>query len=491
MNHFNSSSKGYEYNPLVAKYEELRQQHKSFYLDPYEFIEIANFYLNQMNYDEAKEALINGLKIHRSNTNLLIELAHFYLEQENPDKVKEVLQFLESVYTFEVNIIRAEIALVDEENENKANQILSSSIDPIIDVDQKISAGQLFLMYQYPSKALSWLLPAYKMQENNIELLELLSRSYLMKMDFVNAAKFYDKLLNLVPYQTEYWNKLGHCYFLEEDYEAADEAYSFAITCDKKTEEAYIFGSFSLLYQEKEKEANQLLDKAVKEELISLPYKFYYLALFFYIQKGNIVKAYTELQKGIDLIRERGGQEALSYCFLYILCLINLGKEKEAKELSQKALDFYDRLFPYEMDELLPTMPNKHQFKELASICEMKLFPETNLYLSYMNQFLKSFNPLFWNNEEDSIFTDNKESDSDLYNPIQFSAVINRDSDIHHQLDQIYFEILLDSKKDFLITANNNDSHISKTSFIKSILENNPTLAEELKGDITNRIQNN
>ncbi len=487
MNHLNSSSKGYEYNPLVAKYEELRQQHKSFYLDPYEFIEIANFYLNQMDYDKAKEALLCGLRIHRSNSNLLIELAHFYLELEDIDKVKDVLQLLKSVYTFEVDAIRAEITLIDEDNEEKADEILAASFDPT-DVDQQITAAQLFVMYQHPNKALSWLLPAYKRNENNIELLELLSRSYLMKLDFAKAAKVYDQLLNLVPYQTDYWNKLGHCYFIEEDYESAEEAYSFALTCDKKAEEAYLFGAFSMLYQDKEKEANQLLDRSVKEQIIQPEYKFYYLALFYYIQKGNIVKAYTELNKGIDQIKGQKEIQVLPYYFLYILCLIHLEKEDQAKELCKEAQAIYEQL-PEEI-ELSTTIPDKHQFKELTSICDMRIHPETHLYLSYMNQLLKSFNPLFWDNEENSMFTEKESSVSNLYNPLQFSAVINRDSDIHNQLDKIYFEILLDSKKDFIIAANSNDSY-NKVSVIKNILDNNPRLAEELKENLSYRTQNN
>ena len=491
MNYSNSSSSGYEYNPLVAKYEELRQQHKSFYLDPYEFIEIANFYLNQLDYEKAKEALYNGLKIHRKNSSLLIELAHLYLELDDLENVKEILNQLNGIQLFEVDTIRAEVLLAEDENDEKAQQILSLSVDPT-DLDQNLNTAQLFLVYQFPDRALSWLLPAYEKNRENTEVLELLARTYLMKLDFTNAAKIYDELHNFVPYQSEYWNKLAHCYYLTEDFEAAEEAYSFAITCEKENDEAYVFGALSLLYIGKEKEARKLFDKGIKEGILFLEHKHYYLALFYYTQLEEVEKAYSELLKGIENIRRENGYYVLCYYFLFTICLIRLDKFTEAKKCCSEALHLYEILPTKNIENHWAVLPSAKKFKELEIICNQQSYSVPKLFTEYTHQLISYLNPILWSDGGNPLLLMDTDPLSDYYKPIKLSTLINKNLESHNLLDKVYFEMLLESEQVLTESiANPLDLEIKNDSLIKNLIDNNPNLVAAWKIDIKKMTLNN
>ena len=489
MNPFNSSSRDYEYNPLVAKYEELRQKQKSFYLDPYEFIEIANFYLNQLNYKEAKEALLNGLKIHRLETNLLIELAHLYLELEKIDKVKQILQQLKGIHLFEVEAIRAEILLMEEEEVEKVEKLFLLSADPI-DLDQKLTVAQLFLAYQYPDKALDWLLPVYGENDHNLEYLELLARGHLMNLDFFNAAKTYDALLNLVPYEADYWNKLGHCYYLEEDFEAAEEAYSFALLCDKKISEPYLFGAYSLLHQQKEQRANQLLNKGIKENLLLPEEKYYYWSLFYYLQEEE-EKAYNKLLEGIKKMEGGNGNHVLlPYYFLTILCLIRLENYDEAYEYCSKALQIYQESPDQNTDESWLIVPTRAQFEDLMNLSKEKSYSSTGFYLQYTRQLLALLNPFLWRDKSYSLLAMEMQPFNEP-NLKKTDFTVKKESEIQNQLEEIYLEILLESEQNLASLNDNAESKESGDTFFKSLLEDNPGLAATWKEEIKNLMQNN
>ena len=488
MNLFNSSSKDYEYNPLVAKYEELRQQQKSFYLDPYEFIEIANFYLNQLNYKEAKEALLNGLKIHRLETNLLIELAHLYLELERTDKVKQILQQLEGVHLFEVESIRAEIILMENEDIEQAEQLFLLSVDPV-DLDQRLTVAQLFLIYQYPDKALAWLLPLYNDSNHNIEFLDLLVRCYLMNLDFANAAKIYDNLLNLVPYESDYWNKLGHCYYLEEDYEAAEEAYSFTLLCDKKINEPYIFGALSLLYQKKEKEANQLFNNGIKENILLPEDKYYYLALFYYLQE-DIERAYKMLIKGIEIIKEKNAYNALCYYFLMTLCLIRLENYDEAYKYCSKGLQIHRQLPNKNTDEPWLIIPTIEQLEDLQKNCKERNCSPTEIQIQYTHQLSTLLNPFLWREKGYSLLT-RAQSFNELDETTRSISISKKASEIQNQVEKVSLERLLHNERILAESKENIEKEDNNANFFKNILENNPNLASIWRKEMKNIIQNN
>ena len=81
-----------EFQVLLRKYEDMRSGTQSIFFDVEEFEQIIDYYLDDFQYDEAKEAAQLGKKQHPASVEIKYKFIHIYIEQGQPKKALVLLE---------------------------------------------------------------------------------------------------------------------------------------------------------------------------------------------------------------------------------------------------------------------------------------------------------------------------------------------------------------------------------------------------------------
>ena len=81
-----------EFEILLRKYEDMRSGVQSIFFDVDEFEQIIDYFLDDFQYDEAKEAANLGEKQHPSSVEIKYKFVHIFIEQGNAKKALALLE---------------------------------------------------------------------------------------------------------------------------------------------------------------------------------------------------------------------------------------------------------------------------------------------------------------------------------------------------------------------------------------------------------------
>ena len=227
---------------MLRKYQDLRRGVQSIFFDVEEFEQIIDYYLDDLKYDEAREAADLGKSQHPSSIELRYKYVQIYLEQGKP---KKALALLEDIPVWEeANPERWFLkgtALCQlgrpKEAEGQFDRALDLSSDDTFEALLNIAIA--FENIRHYELAIKYLLQAHRQQPEYLSVLYDLGYFYDRLHRFEDSLKYYNAYLDLDPYSDNVWYNLGIVYHKMEQFEKAVDAYDFSIAINPDYASAY------------------------------------------------------------------------------------------------------------------------------------------------------------------------------------------------------------------------------------------------------------
>jgi tetratricopeptide (TPR) repeat protein len=231
-----------EFQVLLRKYEDMRSGVQSIFFDVEEFEQIIDYYLDDLQYDEAKEAADLGSKQHPNSVEIKYKFVHIYIEQGKP---KKALALLEEIPAWDNGnperfFLRGTALCLlgrTKEAEMQFDMALELSEDDNFDALLNISIA--FENVRHYELAVKYLLQAFRMQPDNLSVLYDLGYFYDRLHKFDQSLSYYHRYLDQDPYSDNVWYNLGIVYHKLEQFEKAVEAYDFSIAINPDYASAY------------------------------------------------------------------------------------------------------------------------------------------------------------------------------------------------------------------------------------------------------------
>ena len=231
-----------EFQVLLRKYEDMRSGSQSIFFDVEEFEQIIDYYLDDFQYDEAREAAKFGKQQHPGSVEIKYKFIHIYIEQGQP---KKALSLLDEIPVWEENnperYFLKGTALCQtgklKEAESQFDRGLELSGDETFDALVNISIA--FENVRHFELAIKYLLQAYRKQPDNLSVLYDLGYFYERLHRFDESLKYYSQYLDLDAYSDNVWYNIGIVYHKQERFEEAVEAYDFSIAINPDYASAY------------------------------------------------------------------------------------------------------------------------------------------------------------------------------------------------------------------------------------------------------------
>lgn len=231
-----------EFRVLLRKYEDMRSGVQSIFFDVEEFEQIIDYYLDDFQYDEAREAAKLGNTQHPSSVEIKYKFVHIFIEQGKP---KKALTLLEEIPAWEEGnperffLKGTAYCLLGKlkEAESQFDRALEISGDETFEALLNISIA--FENVRHFELAIKYLIQAYRQQPENLSVLYDLGYFYDRLHRFDESLKYYEKYLDIDSYSDNVWYNMGIVYHKTEQFEKAVNAYDFSIAINSDYASAY------------------------------------------------------------------------------------------------------------------------------------------------------------------------------------------------------------------------------------------------------------
>jgi tetratricopeptide (TPR) repeat protein len=231
-----------EFHLLLRKYEDMRSGSQSIFFDVEEFEQIIDYYLDDFQYDEAREAAALGKKQHPASVEIKYKFIHIYIEQGQP---KKALALLEEIPAWEENnperffLKGTALCLTGKLKEAEAQFDRGLELSGDETFEALINISIAFENVRHFELAIKYLIQAFQQFPDNLSVLYDLGYFYDRLHRFDESLKYYHLYLDLDPYSDNVWYNLGIVYHKLEQFEKAVEAYDFSIAINPDYASAY------------------------------------------------------------------------------------------------------------------------------------------------------------------------------------------------------------------------------------------------------------
>jgi tetratricopeptide (TPR) repeat protein len=231
-----------EFQVLLRKYEDMRSGTQSIFFDVEEFEQIIDYYLDDFQYDEAREAADLGKKQHPASVEIKYKFIHIFIEQGQP---KKALALLEEIPVWEENnperyfLKGTALCLTGKLKEAEAQFDRGLELSGNDTFEALINISIAFENVRHYEQAIKYLSQAYQQFPENLSVLYDLGYFYDRLHRFDESLKYYQLYLDLDPYSDNVWYNMGIVYHKLEQFEKAVEAYDFSIVINPDYASAY------------------------------------------------------------------------------------------------------------------------------------------------------------------------------------------------------------------------------------------------------------
>lgn len=323
---------------LIARYEAAIAEDKHIYLDADQLADIADWYASELKLRKAQEVITYGLNLHPGNTDLMIEQSYLYLDNQKFQKAKDVAECISEEYDSRVKMLKAELFL-NEGKLEEAQQLINSIDNAEEDLGTIMEIVNLYLDLGFKDVAKEWL-DKGEAPYGHEEDFMLLKAGYLTSTQQIKEAiPYFDKLIDLAPFNPLYWMELAKCYFITEEADKAIEACDFALAADEKYGEAHAYKAHSYFYLNNADAAIESYQKAM--ELKAIPPELAYMFMgMSYSNKEEWEKANECYNTVIRIFEENSDNDSILLIDTYISkanALAKIGEFEEALLMCEKA----------------------------------------------------------------------------------------------------------------------------------------------------------
>ncbi|MBQ7554063.1 MAG: tetratricopeptide repeat protein [Bacteroidaceae bacterium] len=247
-------------NNLARKYETLRAEGESVYMEPDDFADLCSWYDNNYYPDKGDEVMEYALSIYPESTMLKIEQAYRYLDRGDSDQAEIMADQIEDDFTGDLQILKARLMIEREEFEvadDYLNSFPADKLDPIL-------VANMYLDTHFSEKAITWLKIHGQGMEEDEDYLSILVSAYCYLGKYSEAIEVCEKLIDKDPFSAHYWLSLGRCYLALGEYNKALDACDFSITNDEDLGDAYLTRCNLYALVGNEEKAQENLKQAIR-----------------------------------------------------------------------------------------------------------------------------------------------------------------------------------------------------------------------------------
>ncbi len=325
--------KSEEFRLILKKYEDSAKSGHRIYMDADDLADIADYYQFNDRTADAEEAIALALEYNPNAVGPLLYQARKAVMEEDFETAREYAMQIAAVDRLESVYLQGEI-MINEGNAVGADLYFREEMKNIMNdelSDYVIDIARIFSDYDLYDYALQWLMRSK--DKHSDEFKEVLGYALFGTGRYQESGRIFNELIDHNPYSPRYWNSLANLQIMQEQYGAAITSIEYAIAIDPD-------------------DPDNILTKANC---------FYYMSDF--ESALTYFRRYSELTKDNE------------FGYLYqAICMVNLGKNKEAVEL---------------LEGILPNIPPDSQYmqeiyQELAFAYSALHKLETALY--YLDQ---------------------------------------------------------------------------------------------------------
>jgi tetratricopeptide (TPR) repeat protein len=231
-----------EFQVLLRKYEDMKGRARPIFFDVEEFEQIIDYYLDDFQYDEARNAANLGKRQHPTSVEIKYKFVHIHIEQGQP---KKALALLEEIPVWEENnperyfLKGTALCLTGKLKESEAQFDRGLELSGEETFEALINISIAFENVRHFEQALKYLIQAFRQQPENLSVLYDLGYFYDRLHKFDESLKYYHQYLDLDPYSDNVWYNIGIVYHKMEQYKEAVDAYEYSIVLNPDYASAY------------------------------------------------------------------------------------------------------------------------------------------------------------------------------------------------------------------------------------------------------------
>ncbi len=221
--------------PLIKRYKAHMSGEESFFFDVSDFVDIISYFIENLNFKEAQQAIEEALNFYPSESELLFLQSGLLFRKGKINEALNILQDIEGLQTGnpEFYFLKANI-LVSKGKIKTAMKLYNKVLDTVdkdeIPIYLHLIGKSLQIVNKF-NEALIYFkqIPTEELEE---EMLEDIATTYESIGDYNSALKLYRKILKMNVFSDFAWEELGNLYLKLNDTDKALEAFLYAFAID-------------------------------------------------------------------------------------------------------------------------------------------------------------------------------------------------------------------------------------------------------------------
>lgn len=264
-----------EFTELLASYENMLTEGGSVYFDSMDIANIAEFYSMNGDLDKSDVAIEYGLRLHPSDSDILISKANNLLRRGLKDEARVLTESISDPDNQELLYLKGEIELAfdrpDEADSYFMQAVQMSDDDPgmLNDIIVKYMDNRLYDLCQ------KWLDMALVLSPDSRNFIELQADLFFDTGQTDTAIEWYNHLLDEFAYDTYYWDQLGRIYYEKNDFAKARECFEFIEAIDPNDKSARMMKASCIFNLEDWKGAFDIYDSLLADDPSSYTLLYY------------------------------------------------------------------------------------------------------------------------------------------------------------------------------------------------------------------------
>jgi tetratricopeptide (TPR) repeat protein len=324
---------------LIERFQEMKQEGKTLYLDAEQYEDIIAYHIFGKNIKSAVETVEAALQIHPDNAKLVLTRVALYVDERKLIEAREMLNKILDDGSFHIRLMHAELLFL-EGKEKEADAVIDSFDKENLDEIDCLDVGILCNDIEFNKKALYWLEKSLSINPENEETILNLCEYHQRMGQYETTIPLYNKLIDKDPYAADYWSGLGESYFYSGQFDKAIEACDFALVINDKIGEAYTIKGHAYYQLDNCPESVEAYKKAWELGALDPEFAPTFIA-FSYIGMEDWDKAYEYIRMSMETTSENSP--------VYPEILVNLARclfYLDRKEEAHSTLESVQEHFP-------------------------------------------------------------------------------------------------------------------------------------------------
>lgn len=316
-----------EVSDLLNRYHELDNEGRRQSFNADEFYALAEYFVEEGNYDEAMEVVELGINSHPESQALFKIKGRLMVIQEHYQDALDYLEGWNNGYDLDITFIRAE-ALLKLGRKDEIDSIFTETAIQELTDDEMFEffseMGFIFNDAGLYDLAILFFENSFEYDDSDIEVLNDIAYAHEMKGDYADAIKYINRILDIDPYSLESWEKLIWLYSIDQQFDKMLDSVDFALAINEDDAHLMKLKAMALYMNENFQESIEVLRKCISLspkdktcydmmfEVLSAENDYEGMLELLDLQEMNIGKEDIDVKRGMVYFRQESYEKARS-----------------------------------------------------------------------------------------------------------------------------------------------------------------------------------